>query len=138
MASDMQEKLSKGNKIYKPILFLFVVLSFVFAIAGAAITKWSDDYYSVADVEFDKLDAVLAERDELKQIFKRAQDMFICIIVWSLIAMIAGITSYLANRSPSTMYEVNEKKGSDNAGFEKKEEKKDVEKGGDKIGRAHV
>ena len=31
------------------------------------------------------------------------------------------------------MYEVNEKKGGlDNAGFEKKEEKKDVEKGDDK------
>ena len=85
---------------------LFVFVSFVFAIAGAAVTKWSDDYYSVADVDFDKLDAVLAERDDLKKIFKTAQDLFICIIVWSLIAMIVGITSYLANRSPSTMYEV--------------------------------
>lgn len=138
---------------------LFVFVSFVFAIAGAAVTKWSDDYYSIADVDFEKLDAALAERDGIKKIFKTAQDLFICIIVWSLIAMIVGITSYLANRSPSTMYEVglylgfttaskvfyvqpklqvNEKtSGVDNAGFEKKEEKKDIEKGDDEKWKAN-
>ena len=38
---------------------------------------------------------------------KTAQDLFICIIVWALLASMVGLAALHAHSSPSTKYEVN-------------------------------
>ena len=43
----------------------------------------------------------------LREKLKTAQDLYICIIVWSVLAMLIGLAAQHAHSSPSTKYEVN-------------------------------
>merc|ERR1711878_100716 len=72
----------------------------------------------------------------LGQQMKKAQDLFIVTIVFSLFALFLGGAAHMGHGSNSTKYEVNEKrdkekKGVDNSGFDGKKEA-DIEKGDEK------
>merc|ERR1712029_898999 len=117
---------SKIKKIYKPVLFLLALCTGIFAIAGAAILK-------KPDVTPANLLDIKAQAESAR---KTAQDLFICIIVWSILAIIVGVSAHMGHGSPSTKYEVNEKrdkekKGVDNDAYDGKKEA-DVEKGNEK------
>merc|ERR1712029_502771 len=117
---------SKIKKIYKPVLFLLALCTGIFAIAGAAVLKKPDA--TAANLLDIKAQAESAR--------KTAQDLFICIIVWSILAIIVGVLAHMGHGSPSTKYEVNEKrdkekKGVDNDAYDGKKES-DVEKGNEK------
>ena len=83
------------------VLFQFLCLAAgVFAIAGAAISARDE-----AQLEADEAPLVSTE-DKLRMKLKTCQDLFICIIVWSLLAMLIGLAAQHAHASPSTKYEV--------------------------------
>ena len=73
----------------------------MFAIAGAAIT--ARDAATPASSE-----ALLGvgAAAKLAAKLKTAQDLFICIIVWALLAGMVGLAALHAHSSPSTKYEV--------------------------------
>merc|ERR1712115_583650 len=117
-------------------LFFLCLAAGVFAIAGAAISA-RDEVQLAAD------EAQLSSTEELRMKLKTCQDLFICIIVWSLLAMLIGLAAQHAPASPSTKYEVNEKrdeekKGVDNSGFEGNKKNMDVEKGDEKWKQNYV
>jgi len=137
MSSDnMNKSFSKVKKVYKPVLFLLCLATGIFAIAGAAITA--------RDVAEEKLATSTEDNlTSLREKLKTAQDLYICIIVWSLLAIIVGLAAQHAHASPSTKYEVNEKrdeekKGVDNSGFDGNKKNGDVEKGDEKWKQNYV
>merc|ERR1711990_51675 len=141
MSSDnMNSSLAKLKKVYKPVLFLLCLATGVFAIAGAAITARDDEVSLAAPTEaLPRVDTAA----KLMMKLKTAQDLFICIIVWALLASMVGLAALHAHSSPSTKYEVNEKrdeekKGVDNTGFEGNKKSADVEKGDDKWKQNYV
>ena len=83
------------------LLQLLCLAAGVFAIAGAAITA--------RDAAQEQLEAVEGTNtvSELRNKLKTSQDLFICIIVWALLAMMIGLAAQHAYASPSTKYEVN-------------------------------
>ena len=82
------------------VLFQFLCLAAgVFAIAGAAISARDE-------VQLEADEAQLSSEEELRMKLKTCQDLFICIIVWSLLAMLIGLAAQHAHASPSTKYEV--------------------------------
>merc|ERR1712037_453060 len=125
MSSDnMQENF---KKFYKPTLFFFIVVIFIMAIAGAAITAAPS---AVEELQAGEVATMLSE---VKSSLKTAQDLFIATIVFSLFL---GGAAHMGHGSNSTKYEVNEKrdkekKGVDNSGFDGKKET-DIEKGDEK------
>merc|ERR1711862_622298 len=115
-SDNMQENF---KKFYKPTLFFFIVVIFIMAIAGAAITA------APSDVEELQAGEVATMLSEVKSSLKTAQDLFIATIVFSLFALFLGGASHMGHGSNSTKYEVNEKrdkekKGVDNSGFDGK------------------
>ena len=74
----------------------------VFAIAGAAITARDE-----ATVATEAVPNPLESGAKLRMKLKTAQDLFICIIVWALLAAMVGLAALHAHSSPSTKYEVN-------------------------------
>ena len=79
---------------------LFIVIIFIMAIAGAAITSLDSD---VADVDQTDLKGVLMDR---RDSLKTAQDLFIVTIVFSLFALFLGGAAHMGHGSNSTKYEV--------------------------------
>ena len=53
-----------------------IVASFVFAIAGAAMCRWNDDYYSLKNIDIEQLEEHEAARDNLKNVMKTAQVIY--------------------------------------------------------------
>merc|ERR1712063_137419 len=101
MTSDNME----GNfkKFYKPTLFFFIVVIFIMAIAGAAITAGPS---AVEELEAGEIATILSE---VRSSLKTAQDLFIATIVFSLFALMLGGSAHMGHGSNSTKYEVNEK-----------------------------
>merc|ERR1711992_432817 len=72
----------------------------------------------------------------LGQQMKKAQDLFIAVVIMSVLALVIGVAAHMGAGSNSTKYEVNEKrdkekKGVDNSGYEGKKDA-DIEKGDEK------
>ena len=87
-------------------LQLLCLATGVFAIAGAAITARD----VVTEASLDPSEDVPRPVDtaaKLMMKLKTAQDLFICIIVWALLAAMVGLAALHAHSSPSTKYEVN-------------------------------
>ena len=74
----------------------------MFAIAGAAISARDE----ATPASSEALLGVGAAA-KLAAKLKTAQDLFICIIVWALLAGMVGLAALHAHSSPSTKYEVN-------------------------------
>ena len=85
------------------MLQLLCLATGVFAIAGAAIT--ARDVVTEASLEAVPRPVDTAAKLMMK--LKTAQDLYICIIVWSVLAMLIGLAAQHAHSSPSTKYEVN-------------------------------
>merc|ERR1711877_42110 len=95
----------KVKKIYKPIAVFLCVLVIILSIAGAAITVFSE----VPQTNQETL--------------KTAQDLFICVIIFSIIALILGLFVRFQKGGDKSKYEINEKsdksaKGLDNVAFD--------------------
>merc|ERR1719384_2889558 len=135
---NMNSSVSKIKKVYKPVLFLLCLATGVFAIAGAAITARDEAKEELEDTT----SKTGTSEDDLRMKLKTAQDLFICIIVWSLLATMVGLAAVHSHSSPSTKYEVNEKreekKGVDNTGFEGNKKNSDVEAGDEKWKQNYV
>ena len=83
-------------------MFQFLCLAAgVFAIAGAAISARDE---AQEEVESEQESST---EDKLRMKLKTCQELFICIIVWALLAMMIGLAAQHAYASPSTKYEVN-------------------------------
>eukprot|EP00092_Neocalanus_flemingeri_P037724 GFUD01041072.1.p1 GENE.GFUD01041072.1~~GFUD01041072.1.p1 ORF type:complete len:187 (-),score=76.86 GFUD01041072.1:80-640(-) len=111
----------KVKKIYKPVLGFLCVLVIVLSIAGAAISV-----YSPATNSEDVLPNHKAQLTKLKT----AQDLFICIVIFSVLALLLALFVKFQKSGDQSKYEINEKsdkpaKGLDNVAF-------DGEKGGKK------
>ena len=88
------------------VLQLLCLATGVFAIAGAAIT--ARDALTEASLGAPSEDVPRVDiAEKLRMKLKTAQDLFICIIVWALLAAMVGLAALHAHSSPSTKYEVN-------------------------------
>merc|ERR1712106_250368 len=141
--SNMSEKSTssmadKVKKIYKPILGFLCVLVIILSIAGAAISAYSDDISKAAannanggDGKTIVDDAMKTKHEKLYTQLKTSQDLFICIIIFSVLALLLAVFVKFQKSGDKSKYEINEKcekksaKGLDNAAF-------DGEKGGKK------
>ena len=88
--------------MFNLISFLLQVLalaSMVFAIAGAGIMRWREEFDS------DDVNEMKMRMMEIRDLFKTAQDLFICIIVWALLILCIGFAFHLSS-SDSDQYEV--------------------------------
>ena len=78
----------------------FIVVIFILAIAGAAITT------SPAAVEEAQAGDVAGSLSEVARSLKIAQDLFITTIVFALFALFLGGAAHMGHGSNSTKYEV--------------------------------
>ena len=85
----------------KNILFqFFIVVIFIMAIAGAAITAAPS---AVEELQAGEVATMLSD---VKSSLKTAQDLFIATIVFSLFALFLGGAAHMGHGSNSTKYEV--------------------------------
>ena len=90
------------------MLQLLCLATGVFAIAGAAITARDALTEASLGAPTEAVPRTGAEPGaKLRMKLKTAQDLFICIIVWALLAAMVGLAALHAHSSPSTKYEVN-------------------------------
>ena len=123
MSSDNM-KTFQVKKVCRPLLFLLCLAVGVFAIAGAAVTAREE---TGGQLETDEV---------LRTRLRTARDLFICIIVWSVLAMMTGMAASFSRPPPTRHTEVThrkemkelEKKGVNNNGWVINEHSVDVEK----------
>jgi len=115
-----------SKKIVKPVLAFLCVLVTILAIAGAAITAFSGEV-STSKETGDLVTSVGADQDLIGKL-KTAQDLFICIIIFSILAILLALFAKFQKSGDQSKYEISEKtekasKGLDNVAFdgEKKE-----------------
>ena len=113
------------KKVYRPLLFLLCLAVGVFAIAGAAVTAREE---AGGHLETDEV---------LRTRLRTARDLFICIIVWSVLGMMTGMAASFSRPPPTRHTEVTHRKemkehktkGVNNNGWEINKHSVDVEKG---------
>ena len=113
------------KKVYRPLLFLLCLAVGVFAIAGAAVTTREE---TGGQLETDEV---------LRTRLRTARDLFICIIVWSVLGMMTGMAASFSRPPPTRHTEVTHRKemkehktkGVNNNGWEINKHSVDVEKG---------
>merc|ERR1712212_1207627 len=110
----------------KPVLGFLCVLVTILAIAGAAISAFPGEV-SVSKETGDHIATVGADQDLVGKL-KTAQDLFICIIIFSILAILLALFVKFQKSGDQSKYEISEKtektsKGLDNVAFdgEKKE-----------------
>merc|ERR1711936_951365 len=107
----------KVKKIHKPVLVFLCVLVIVLSIAGAAFSVYS---YDVTDVASD----MNAKHEKFASQLKTAQDLFICIIIFSILALLLLVFVKFQKSGEASKYEINEKSekqvngGIDNTAFD--------------------
>eukprot|EP00090_Calanus_glacialis_P044209 TRINITY_DN7867_c0_g1_i1.p1 TRINITY_DN7867_c0_g1~~TRINITY_DN7867_c0_g1_i1.p1 ORF type:complete len:193 (-),score=64.06 TRINITY_DN7867_c0_g1_i1:146-724(-) len=111
----------KVKKIYKPVLGFLCVLVIILSIAGAAISAFSGDV-SVKP-ETGDLISTLGAGVSIAKNLKTAQDLFICIIIFSVLAILLSLFVKFQKSGDQSKYEINEKsekstKGLDNVAFD--------------------
>ena len=101
--------LSKSSFYPVFVLQLLCLATGVFAIAGAAITARDALTEASLGAPTEAVPSSLGAGTAAKLMMKlkTAQDLFICIIVWALLAAMVGLAALHAHSSPSTKYEVN-------------------------------
>merc|ERR1712106_235129 len=124
--SNMSEKSTssmsdKVKKIAKPVLGFLCVLVIILSIAGAAISAFSGDV-SVSK-ETGDLISTLGAGAAVTSKLKTAQDLFICIIIFSILALALALFVKFQKSGDQSKYEISEKsekasKGLDNVAFD--------------------
>merc|ERR1712128_258508 len=113
--SNMSDKV---KKIAKPVLGFLCVLVIILSIAGAAISAFSGDV-SVSK-ETGDLISTLGAGAAVTGKLKTAQDLFICIIIFSILALALALFVKFQKSGDQSKYEISEKtsKGLDNVAFD--------------------
>jgi len=111
----------KVKKIAKPVLGFLCVLVIILSIAGAAISAFSGDV-SVSK-ETGDLISTLGAGAAVTSKLKTAQDLFICIIIFSILALALALFVKFQKSGDQSKYEISEKsekasKGLDNVAFD--------------------
>jgi len=108
----------KIKKVLKPVLGFLCVLVTILAIAGAAISAYP------GEVDTSKVQVTTLEAGaDIIEKLKTAQDLFICIIIFSIIALLLALFVKFQKSGDQSKYEISEKnekasKGLDNVAFD--------------------
>merc|ERR1712215_264337 len=89
----------KVKKIHKPVLVFLCVLVIVLSIAGAAISVYS---YDANDDASD----MNAKPEMFASQLKTAQDLFICIIIFSILALLLLVFVKFQKSGEASKYEI--------------------------------